>query len=150
MKRALLSVTILAGIVTLGVGCSTPQLPTQQLTIGDDTFTVEVADTRAEREQGLAGRGHLDADKGMLFTFEAPGRYTLWMQNTLISLDAVWIADGKVIDLTYAMQPQGATPEANLPLYTSATSATQVVELLAGTIESKGIQVGQEAILAQP
>ena len=68
-------------------------------TDGDATmFTVEIADTEATRERGLMFRQRLPADRGMLFDFGDPRPVSMWMKNTYIPLDMVFIGADGVID----------------------------------------------------
>jgi uncharacterized protein len=53
-------------------------------------FSVEVADTDAERAQGLMFREAMATGAGMLFLYEKPQRASFWMKNTLIPLDMVF------------------------------------------------------------
>ncbi|HEY2732693.1 MAG TPA: DUF192 domain-containing protein [Polyangiales bacterium] len=57
----------------------------------DVTVAVEVAQTSAERQQGLMYRKDLDPNAGMLFLFERPQQLTFWMHNTLLPLDMLFI-----------------------------------------------------------
>lgn len=60
-------------------------------------FTVEIADTTAERAQGLMNRESLGSSQGMLFVYQAPGHPHFWMKDTLIALDMIFIGpDGLV------------------------------------------------------
>ncbi len=52
---------------------------------------LEVADTDPLRLQGLMGRTELAENTGMLFDFEEPGYYAMWMKDTLIPLDMVFL-----------------------------------------------------------
>lgn len=54
-------------------------------------FNVEIADTNAERAQGLMNRKKLAASAGMLFVYDAPKRAGFWMKNTLIPLDMIFV-----------------------------------------------------------
>jgi uncharacterized membrane protein (UPF0127 family) len=64
---------------------------------GAASFGVEVADDGTERAVGLMNRKTLGASRGMLFVYEAPGRVSFWMENTLIPLDMIFMgADGVV------------------------------------------------------
>jgi len=54
-------------------------------------FIVELADTKIKRSRGLQGRESLDMNKGMLFNFFKPTYITMWMKQTKISLDMIFI-----------------------------------------------------------
>ena len=53
-------------------------------------FSVEVADTVAERSQGLMNRPSLATAAGMLFVYDKPQHARFWMKNTLIPLDMIF------------------------------------------------------------
>ena len=53
-------------------------------------FSVEIADTGAERAQGLMNREKLATSAGMLFVYESPRAVSFWMKNTLIPLDMIF------------------------------------------------------------
>ena len=64
---------------------------------GAALFTIEIADTDALRERGLMFRQRLPEDRGMLFDYGEPQSVAMWMKNTYVSLDMVFIrADGTV------------------------------------------------------
>jgi uncharacterized membrane protein (UPF0127 family) len=69
-------------------------------------FKVWIADTEARREQGLMFVKSLPADQGMLFIFDRLQRETMWMKNTLISLDMLFItADGHIESIAANTKP---------------------------------------------
>ena len=55
---------------------------------------MEIANTDAERTQGLSGRASLPAGTGLLFVFESPGKYGFWMKDMNFPIDIVWLGDG--------------------------------------------------------
>ena len=109
--------------------------------VGNAVFTVEIADEPAEQAQGLSGRPSLAADYGMLFIFPTADRYSFWMRNMQFSLDIVWIADGKVVDISRNLPPEGDAPAL---MYQPQVPAEMVLEINAGTADAKGIKVGDE------
>jgi len=61
------------------------------------TFNVEVAKTIEERRIGLMYRKKLLNNEGMLFIFPRERIIQLWMKNTYIPLDVIFISENKVI-----------------------------------------------------
>lgn len=104
---------------------------------GPQHFTVELALTPDQQEQGLMYRPHLAADAGMLFVMAQPQIMTFWMHNTLIPLDMLFIAaGGKIVDLhERAMPMSDATIVSHAP-------AIAVLELNGGTVDRLGIKIG--------
>lgn len=69
-------------------------------------FKLEIADTDEERLNGLMGRETLAENTGMLFDFETPDYYSMWMKNTLIPLDMIFFNEnGKVIKTATDRKP---------------------------------------------
>ena len=92
------------------VHAETISFPVSRLTIataqGRHGFTVEVADTIDRRVQGLQHRRELAADAGMLFVFEQPQPASMWMKNTFISLDMLFIDEnGGVVGVAENTEP---------------------------------------------
>ncbi len=104
-------------------------------------FTVEVATSPAQREQGLMFRRHLAADAGMLFIFRHSRPVIMWMKHTLIPLDMVFIgADGRIAGMA-----QRTIPE-SLSLIPSPGPVLAVLEVRAGTAARLGLGPGDRVI----
>nr|WP_272210881.1 DUF192 domain-containing protein [Marinicella sp. W31]MDC2876798.1 DUF192 domain-containing protein [Marinicella sp. W31] len=86
------------------------RFPVSELTLhtesGDYPLVVEVATSSAQRQHGLMYRTELAGGQGMIFDFAVPRPASMWMANTLIPLDMVFIrADGTVSDIYENAQP---------------------------------------------
>ncbi len=97
----------LALLLASAVAQAEDRLP---LVVAGQRIQVEVAATPQARQRGLMGRTYLPADSGMLFVFEAPGRYCFWMHDTPLPLSIAFIDDtGRVVGFA-DMQPRTDTP----------------------------------------
>ncbi|MEK7569974.1 MAG: DUF192 domain-containing protein [Patescibacteria group bacterium] len=95
---------------------------------------VEVARSNHAKARGLSGRRNLPTGQGMLFVFSEAGSYEFWMKDMRLSLDIVWIHDGKIIDISRNIPPpaKGAEPARVRPAY----PASQVLEVSSGVAAS--------------
>lgn len=101
------------------------------------TFEVEVARTRKQRARGLMFRKDIPKRSGMLFDFGRDQEIRMWMKDTLIPLDMIFIgSDGRVLRIE-----QNAEPE-SLSLISSDGPARMVLEVKAGTAKRFGISAG--------
>ena len=74
---------------------------------GVHVFTVEMATTEEEKTTGLMYRKELADGKGMLFDFSPEQEVSMWMKNTYISLDMIFIrADGRILRIAESTEPQ--------------------------------------------
>ena len=104
---------------------------------GTFPFDIELALTPPQMEQGLMFRRSLAADAGMLFDYGNPQPIAMWMKNTLIPLDMIFIAkDGKVVDFRERAVPM------SLDTIESKVPARAVLEVNAGTVARLGVQNG--------
>ena len=108
----------------------------------DYCFSVELAITSRERSNGLMFRESLDPEKGMLFVFEKEGKHALWMKNTLISLDIIWINENKeIVFINENTQPCKEQP---CPIIEPAENAKYVLEINGGISKKIGLIVGDK------
>ena len=100
-------------------------------------FTVEVAKTDAQHRTGLMYRTRLASDAGMLFDYGTPRKITMWMKNTLISLDMIFISgDGRIVSIAENTVPF------SLAVIASGDLAQAVLEVNAGTAARLGLEAG--------
>ena len=103
----------------------------------EHAFEVEVADTPEERGRGLMHREELAPDHGMLFIFPRRERIAMWMRNTPLPLDMLFIdQDGRVTQIAERTVPYS---EATI---TSRRRVRYVLELVGGTSERLSIAPG--------
>ncbi|WP_371134632.1 DUF192 domain-containing protein [Phenylobacterium sp.] len=108
---------------------------------GRARLLVEVADSPRERERGMMCRTAMAADRGMLFDFKTPQPVAFWMENTLISLDMVFIrADGRVLSIQRNARPLDRTP---LP---AGGVVLGVLEIPGGRAAQLGVLPGDQVI----
>jgi uncharacterized membrane protein (UPF0127 family) len=101
------------------------------------TFNVWIAADAPHREQGLMFIKSLPDDAGMLFLYPVPQPIAMWMKNTFIALDMVFIrADGRVARVTANTKPHSLT---NID---SGEDVLGVLELNAGTAAKMNIRAG--------
>jgi uncharacterized membrane protein (UPF0127 family) len=121
-----------------------PQTGLQQvpLTIasasGVHRFTVDIARTEGQQQQGLMFVKHLDPDRGMIFPYDPAQPVAFWMHNTLIPLDIIYIRpDGTISSIANA-KPLDDTP---LP---SREPVSLVLEIAGGRAAELGIGPGDK------
>ena len=104
---------------------------------GVQVFSVEVATTDEEKHTGLMYRKELADGKGMLFDFNPEQEVSMWMQNTYISLDMIFIrADGRILRIAEN------TETLSTKIIASHGLARAVLEVPAGTAQKYGIRPG--------
>lgn len=82
------------------------EFPRGTILVDDVPLEVQIADTEPRRVRGLMFQDQLPYDQGMIFVFEEPGLYSLWMLNMQFSLDMIWFDDdGKVIHIEKNVPP---------------------------------------------
>jgi uncharacterized membrane protein (UPF0127 family) len=104
---------------------------------GVQVFSVEIATTEQEKETGLMYRKELADGKGMLFDFSPEQQVAMWMKNTYISLDMIFIAaDGRILRIAENTEPLSTR------IIPSQGLAKGVLEVIAGTARKYGIAPG--------
>ncbi len=118
-----------------------PKLPLEPLEIltrgGIRVFQVEFAQTEEQRRIGLMFRKELPDGEGMLFDFGRSQPVAMWMRNTIVPLDMIFIrADGTVANIA-----KNTTPFSEQSIYADGY-VKGVLEVVAGTADRYGIAPG--------
>jgi uncharacterized protein len=104
---------------------------------GPREINIEVTETMAEMQKGLMFRTHLDENAGMLFVYDRPQEVGMWMENTHIPLDMVFIrADGIVHRI------QAWTEPFSRETIGSRGNVIACLELAGGAAERMGLKAG--------
>jgi uncharacterized membrane protein (UPF0127 family) len=104
---------------------------------GTHAIDIEVTETPAEKAQGLMFRTRLADTAGMLFFYDTPQEITMWMRNTYIPLDMVFIrADGIVHRIEARTEPLSES------IIASRGDVTACLELAGGAAERLGLKPG--------
>jgi uncharacterized protein len=154
IRRWLVALCAIGSVLALyaGTGHSqTPGAPLEDLAAFPQTtltisgggashpFTIWVANTPAREEQGLMFVRELPADRGMVFSGAEPKVWTMWMKNTYIPLDMLFVAvDGHVVKIAHALPHDETT-------ISSEIAVNGVIELQAGISDKLHIKVGDLA-----
>jgi uncharacterized membrane protein (UPF0127 family) len=108
---------------------------------GVQMFSVEMAKTEKERETGLMYRKELADGRGMLFDFSPEQQVSMWMKNTYLSLDMIFIAgNGRILRIAENTEPH------SLAIISSGGPAKGVLEVIAGTAKKYGIAPGDQVV----
>jgi uncharacterized protein len=152
-----LALGLVAAMMTAGMACAQtddptgpqPKLPTETLTIIADSgksydFTVEMALTTQQQDTGLMFRTLVPADTGMLFPWPQPQMSEMWMKNTVVPLDMVFIGP----DHTIKAIAENTVPY-SLRAISSGVPVIATLELQGGITAADDINVGDKVISKQ-
>lgn len=134
-----------AMLVVQGVGAFAAEAlqKLEIVTAGGKThvFQVELARSPEEREKGLMFRRYMPKDRGMLFDFGRPEPTAMWMENTYLPLDMLFIrADGTIARI------EGHTEPMSRRVIPSGEPVLGVLELNSGISDELGIKAGDRVV----
>ncbi len=105
------------------------------------SIDVEIAATAEQRQTGLMYRQSLAPGHGMLFVFNDEAMRGVWMKNTLIPLDVLFLNhNGHIVSMLENLPP---CRQSNCPTYSSAVPASFMLEVSAGFITEHELQINQ-------
>ncbi|VAV87124.1 FIG007785: exported protein [hydrothermal vent metagenome] len=113
-----------------------------QTTKGEFVFKTEIAITNEQRRMGLMFRKSMAEDAAMLFSWREQQPVSMWMKNTYISLDMIFIRqNGQVANIARATTPL------SLETVSSDGLVGAVLEVIAGTADRIGLKPGDMVLL---
>jgi uncharacterized membrane protein (UPF0127 family) len=102
-------------------------------------FSVEIASTPTEQRIGLMHREELGPYQGMLFVYDRPQPVYMWMRNTPLSLDMIFVdRNGKIVHIEENAEPFSDEPRG------PGTPVSAVLEVKGGTVEALDIEKGDQ------
>lgn len=108
------------------------------LSINQNVFSVEVADTAYLLEKGLSGHPPLGPMEGMLFVFSSPDTYGIWMKDMLFAIDIIWIDENfKIVHIE-----KDVSPDTYPKVFYPTAPSKYVLEISAGQIDILKIKIG--------
>ena len=118
----------------------------ETLKVGSKEINIQIADNDEERAKGLSGITSLGENEGMIFIFNTKDiTPSFWMKGMKISLDIIWIDDGKIVkidkNVPFSDQEKLYTPTPGQPI-------DYVLEVNAGFSDKNNIKIGDTARLA--
>lgn len=127
-------------ITTTSVPTGAQSLPIgADLRAGGETIGLEMARSASEQQIGLMWRADLPTDRGMLFVVSPARTMSIWMKDTLIPLDLVFVREGTVTNVHAQVPPCSSTP---CSTYASKGAVDSVIELRSGRAAELGITAG--------
>ena len=105
------------------------------------SYAIEIAKTEQQEMYGLMFRHSLAADAGMIFVYPTDEYISMWMKNTYIPLDMLFVRhDGIIVTITTHAKPLDLTP------LSSGEPVRAVIELNAGDVEKNGFKTGDKVL----
>ena len=117
------------------------EFPRGTIMVDDIPLEVQIADTDPRRIRGLMFQDQLPYDQGMIFVFNEPGLYSLWMLNMQFSLDMVWFdQNGKVVHIEKDISPCKTVVEISAcQSIVPSDDAVYVLEVTSGFVDQNNI-----------
>ncbi|MEI7513148.1 MAG: DUF192 domain-containing protein [bacterium] len=117
----------------------------EHILIKSALFVGYVADTEEKRTQGLSGKAFLPSNTSMLFKFDTPGIYGIWMKDMRFPIDIIWLdKNKKIVNLKRNVDPS------TYPLvYYPPKESLYILEVRAGLIGDKDLKLGDEILFGK-
>lgn len=149
MKQWFTFVVFITALITGSLSVSAQEAPMQlavdaqglkiQTAAGEKNFALEIADTDQSRSAGLMYRTDFPADRAMIFVFGEERPVMMWMANTPLPLDMLFVRkDGTIAHIAENTKPFSKG------IVSSGAPVAFVIEVNAGIAEKEGIKAGDK------
>ena len=101
-----------------------------------------IADTEEKRTRGLSGKAFLPSNTSMLFEFDKPDTYGIWMKDMSFPIDIIWLDKNKTIVNLVSNAEPGSYPH----VYYPPKEALYIIEIRTGLIRDKNLKIGDEIL----
>lgn len=99
---------------------------------------LEIADTPGKRIRGLSGRDNLDKNAGLLFIYDQPEVYGIWMKDMNFPIDVIWLdEDYRVVDIA-----QDVRSDSFPTIFEPSKPALYILEVNTGFVIQNQIKIG--------
>jgi hypothetical protein len=144
MRLSMWTAFVFAALLAAGPGRASEMQTLEIATRGGvHAFSVEIATNDAERQKGLMFRKELREGRGMLFDFGHDQDVSMWMKNTYIPLDMLFIqSDGRISHIAENTEPLSER------IISSGGPVRAVLEVIGGTARKLGIAPGDRVASA--
>ena len=109
------------------------------------SINLEIADTKEKRKLGLMYRKHLNLNEGIIFDYKGMNYVKLWMKNTKIPLDIIFLQNNEIIHIKERASPC-LNHEIHCPTFGSEKPVNFIIEVNAGIIKDYDLKVGDKLI----
>ncbi len=131
-------IVIIAGLVAIFARPWANVVEGPSLKIGKEKITLIVSDTPEEREKGLGDLELLPENSVMLFTFENPDKYGIWMKDMKFPIDIIWLDESKKI----VTIESDVSPDTYPEIFYPTENSFYVIESNAGFAEKNNLRTG--------
>jgi len=149
------ALAVCVAAAALADGARAPSLPIVWVTLGGETFALEVAADPDTRFRGLSGRARIGRNTGLLFVFPGVAPRGMVMRDCAVPIDVAFLDDAGRVVAVHAMEVEPPRRpgegrrdyERRLPVYASSAPARFAIETAGGRLAQLGLRVGDRVRL---
>ena len=118
---------------------------TVNVTSGKLNVEADIAANLKARQKGLGKQDYIEVERGMLFVFEQPGEYAIWMKDMKFAIDIIWIDENKtIVDIAQNVPPQPGQSDKDLKVYKPVAVSKYILEINAGLVKLNDLKIGDK------